>query len=182
MFGRLFIAIILSTLTVAFLKQDTQVKPPVINSPKEVKKTVEAITGVWKGVMTANLPGAQTGSIDWTMDCKPVALNSGALCTNGGKADFGELAESCLLAFDPEGKAVHYMCVTSMGEVHDHRGKWVDSSTIDFEPLQAGMMGKQVIETLKWHFDDDRTIDKTSEVRLPDGGVMRFQFKGKRAI
>jgi hypothetical protein len=115
------------------------------------------------------------------MDCKPVALNAGVLCTNGGKAAFGEMAESCLLAFDPEGKAVHYMCVTSMGEVHDHKGKWTDLKTITFEPLQAGMMGQKVTETLEWHFADDETIDKTSEVKWPDGTVMQFHFKGKRA-
>ena len=44
------------------------------------------------------------------------------------------------------------------------------------------MMGQQVTETLKWHFDDDGTIDKTSEVRLQDGGVMHFRFRGKRSI
>ena len=181
MFVRLIITILLVVLPATFDKQSTQVKPPIINSQPEIRRTVDAITGVWKGQMTANIPGTPPGSIDWTMDCKPVALNAGALCTNSGKASFGEMAESCLLAFDPEGKAVHYMCVTSMGEVHDHKGKWTDLKTIDFEPLQAGMMGKQVTETLKWQFDDNQTIDKTSEVRLPDGTVMQFHFRGRRA-
>ena len=181
MFTRLFISITTTILSVAALStQSTQVKPPIVSSQPEVKKTVEAITGVWKGQMTANVPGEAPGNIGWTMDCKPVALNSGALCTNGGSAPFGELAESCLLAFDPETKTVHYMCVTSMGEVHDHKGRWTDPKTIDFEPLKAGMMGQQVIETLKWHFDDDHTINKTSEVKLADGKMMRFHFKGKR--
>jgi len=70
--------------------------------------------------------------------------------------------------------------VTSMGEVHDHKGRWTDTKTIEFEPLQAGMMGKQVIETLKWHFNEDGTLHKTSEVRLADGSMMQFDFKGKR--
>jgi hypothetical protein len=181
MLVQLFIALILTFLPATFKKQNTQVKPPAGSPSPEIKRTVEAITGVWKGEMTANIPGAPPGSLSWTMDCKPVALNAGALCTNGGKAPFGEMAESCLLAFDPEGKAVHYMCVTSMGEVHDHKGKWTDLKTINFEPLQAGMMGQQVTETLKWQFDNSGTIDKTSEVRLPDGKVMQFRFKGKRA-
>jgi hypothetical protein len=29
-------------------------------------------------------------------------------------------------------------------------------------------------------FDDDQTLDKTSEVRLSDGRMMRFHFTGKR--
>src|SRR5262245_34980525 len=168
-------------LTTVFMKETAQVKVPAVSRPPEIQRTVEAITGVWKGEMTANIPGAAPASFSWIMDCKPVALKAGALCSNGGTASIGEMAESCLLAFDPEGKAVHYMCVTSMGEVHDHKGKWSDSKTIDFEPLQAGMMGQQVTETLKWHFDDTGTIDKTSEVRLPNGAVMHFRFKGKRS-
>ena len=180
MFIRLLTAFILIVPAVPLMKQGKQVKSPGLSSPSEIKRTVEAISGIWKGHMTANMPDAPPGSIDWTMDCRPVALNAGALCTNSGKAPFGELAESCLLAFDPEGKAVHYMCVTSMGEVHDHKGRWTDPKTIDFEPLKAGMMGQQVTETLKWHFDDDQTLDKTSEVRLSDGRMMRFHFTGKR--
>jgi hypothetical protein len=180
MFVRLLTAFILIVPAVSLTKQGKQVKSPGSSSPSEIKRTVEAISGIWKGQMTANMPDAPPGSIDWTMDCKPIALNAGALCTNSGKAPFGELAESCLFAFDPEGKAVHYMCVTSMGEVHDHKGRWTDPKTIDFEPLQAGMMGQQVTETLKWHFDDDRTLNKTSEVRLSDGKLMRFHFIGKR--
>lgn len=179
MLTKLLIAIFFTIVAVSE-EQSTQVKPPTASSPPEVKKTVAAIGGTWKGQLTAKVPGAPPANISWTMDCRPVALNAGALCTNGGSASFGEMAESCLLAFDPQGKAVHYMCVTSMGEVHDHKGRWTDPKTIDFEPLRAGMMGQEVTETLKWRFDDDRTIDKISEVTLPDGSVMHFQFKGVR--
>jgi len=72
------------------------------------------------------------------------------------------------------------MCVTSMGEVHDHKGKWIDAKTIKFEPLQAGMMGKPITETLEWRFPDPRTIVKTSEVKLADGNSMYFEFNGTR--
>jgi len=180
MFIRVLVSIMITILSARILKSQTPQVKPTVSSASEVIRTVEAIAGVWKGQMNANVPGSPPGSIDWTMDCKRVALNSGALCTNGGTAPFGELAESCLLAFDPESKAVHYMCVTSMGEVHDHKGRWTDTKTIEFEPLQAGMMGKQVIETLKWHFNEDGTLHKTSEVRLADGSMMQFDFKGKR--
>ena len=177
----LLTAIALTILPGIFVERNQQVKPPTNTVSPEVKRTVEAITGTWKGEMMADVPGTPPGSISWTMDCKPIALNSGALCTNGGVAPFGELAESCLFALDPQGKAVHYMCVTSMGEVHDHKGRWTDPKTIEFEPLQAGMMGQQVIETLKWRFEDDRTLYKTSEVKLSDGNVMQFSFRGKRS-
>lgn len=41
-------------------------------------------------------------------------------------------------------------------------------------------MGKQVIETLKWHFNDDGMLDKTSEVKLGEGSKMQVAFNGKR--
>ena len=130
--------------------------------------------------MIAKVAAYPAETFDWKMDCKVVARGAGALCTNTGKASIGEMAESCLLAYDPEGKAVHYMCVTSMGEVHDHKGKWIDSKTIEFEPLRAGMMGQLVTETNRWYFPDAGTIDKTSEVKLADGSSMNFEFKGTR--
>lgn len=161
-------------------KQDGRQKPPATPYPPEVKKTVDAITGSWSGQMTAHVPGAPVESFTWKMNCKGIALGSGALCTNTGKASIGLMAESCLLAYDPEGKAVHYMCVTSMGEVHDHKGKWTDGQTIEFEPLRAGMMGQLVTETNRWYFPDANTIDKTSAVTLADGSSLNFEFKGKR--
>ena len=127
-------------------KRDGQVKPPQAKSPSEIKKTVDAIAGSWTGQMTARVPGAPAESFKWTMNCKSIALGAGASCTNSGKASIGSMSESCLLAYDPEGKSVHYMCVTSMGEVHDHKGRWRDQKTIEFEPLHAGMMGQPITE------------------------------------
>ena len=148
--------------------------------PPELKRTVDAIAGKWAGPMTARIPGAAPETFHWTMDCKSVSQGAGAACTNEGKASIGLLSESCLLAYDPDGKAVHYMCVTSMGEVHDHRGQWRDGRTLEFEPLRSGMMGKQVIETMKWSFPDPNTLSKTSTVTMPDGSSMSFEFTGKR--
>ena len=146
----------------------------------EISQTVQAIEGTWLGTMTASVPGFPVNTFAWTMDCKAVAQRAGALCTNTGKASIGLMSESCLLAFDPDGQAVHYMCVTSMGEVHDHKGHWNGNQAIQFEPLRAGMLGQAVTETLWWHFPDARTIEKISEVKLADGSLMRFEFRGRR--
>ena len=157
-----------------------QVAPPKPKPNFDVIRVVNMMQGAWTGKMTAKVPGFPDETFDWKMNCQVVAQGAGLSCTNSGKASIGSMAESCLLAFDPEGKAVHYMCVTSMGEVHDHKGKWSDLATIDFEPLRAGFNGQPITETLKWHFSDDNTLDKTSEVRLADGSMMRFEFNGKR--
>lgn len=145
--------------------QDDRTKPQQSNIPPEVSRTVEVMQGTWMGSMVANVPGFPAETFNWTMDCRVVARGAGVLCTNTGKASIGAMAESCLLAYDPEGKAVHYMCATSMGEVHDHKGKWKDEKTVEFEPLRAGMMGSADYRNPRVYFPDANTIDKTSEVK-----------------
>jgi hypothetical protein len=177
---RFFIIVLMLAVPAFAQKPAVRNQPAQPPWPPEVNQTVETMNGTWLGEMTATVPGFPAESFAWTMNCQLVAKGAGLLCTNTGKASIGSMAESCLLAFDPEGKAVHYMCVTSMGEVHDHKGKWTDPRTIVFEPLRAGLMGKPITETLKWHFPDERTIIKTSEISLADGTSMRFDFKGNR--
>jgi hypothetical protein len=111
MFSKLFITLILVVVPVLGQKPADKASPPPSKMLPEVTKTVDAIQGRWAGVMTAKLPGYPAETFDWRMNCKMVARGAGAACTNTGKASIGEMAESCLLAHDPEGKAVHYMCV-----------------------------------------------------------------------
>ena len=178
--SKIICTMILAILSISarIQQKSSQAGPPP--TPPEVKQTVDALAGTWAGQMTATVPGYPPEVFSWTMECKTVALGAGVACTNGGTASIGQMSESCLFAFDPDGKAVHYMCVTSMGEVHDHKGHWKEGRVIEFEPLRAGMMGGQVTETLKWQFKDVNNLDKFSTVTMPDGSAMVFEFKGKR--
>src|SRR5262245_40291270 len=117
---RVAISFMIAMFTLPALGQKQGV--PARSEAPEIARTVQAIQGTWLGKMTAHIPGFPIETFDWTMDCRIAALGAGASCTNTGKASIGSMAESCLLAFDPEGRNVHYMCVTSMGEVHDHKG------------------------------------------------------------
>ena len=177
---KLFLAATLIVVGGLVRHDNAQVQPPQASANREVTRIVELMQGTWTGQMTATVPGFPTESFLWKMNCQAVAQGAGVSCTNTGKASIGSMAESCLLAFDPDGQAVHYMCVTSMGEVHDHKGKWANLKTLEFEPLRAGMMGQPITETLRWYFPDADTIDKISEVKLADGRVMKFEYKGRR--
>ena len=157
-----------------------QVAPTRQVPSPEVKRTVDAVVGRWSGSMTATIPGAPPETFGWSIDCHPTALHAGASCTMEGHPSIGELAQACLVAYDPEGKAVHYMCVTSMGEVHDHRGSWTDGTTVAFEPLVGGLQGRSMTEEITWSFPDPRRMTTRSVVTLPDGSAMRFDFEGRR--
>lgn len=152
--------------------------PPSVAA--EVRRTVAALVGSWSGRMTATVPDAAPETFPWTMDCKEIALGQGVACTMGGTASIGPLAQTCLVAFDPVGRSVHYMCVTSMGEVHDHDGRWADEQTIEFEPLAGTFMDEPTIEAIHWKFPDPQTIETRTVITLADGDFLRFDFKGRR--
>jgi len=145
-----------------------------------VAKTAAALAGSWRGEMTAMVPNQKPESFPWRVDCTVIALGSGALCHMSGHASIGPIEQTCLLAYDPGGQAVHYMCVTSMGEVHDHKGQWRDDQEIDFEPLKTSMTGQSITETVRINLPGPKSLKTSSEVTMPDGSTMKFEFVGTR--
>jgi hypothetical protein len=158
------------------LAQPTQPSPPA-----EVRKTAEALVGEWTGEMTAVVPGAPPETFQWPMSCRAVALGRGSSCTMEGKASIGALAQSCLLAYAADARVVHLMCVTSMGEVHDHKGRWTDEKTIEFEPLQGEFIGQAMTETIRWRFPEASSFESESAIAMADGTKMRFTYTARRA-
>jgi hypothetical protein len=155
--------------------------PPPSEAAAEVRRIVDVLAGSWSGAMTAAIPDAPPESFGWTMECEEIALGNGVACKMGGKPSIGHLAQACLVAFDPVGKAVHYMCVTSMGEVHDHDGQWTDERTIEFAPIAGSFLAEPAIETIRFRFPAPGAIEMRTILTLPDGATMRFEFKGRRS-
>lgn len=152
-------------------------QPP---SARQVKQTVDAVSGHWTGQVTATLPGLKPESFPWEMTCNPAALGSGAACSMEGLASIGAVEEACLFAYDPDGRAVHFMCVTSMGEVHDHKGQWTSDREMRFDPYPTSWDGKPATEDVKVSFPDARHIQTSSVITKQDGNKMRFEFHGAR--
>lgn len=148
--------------------------------PPQVRQTVEAVSGQWVGSMTATLPGSRPEAFPWEMICHPAALGSGASCSMKGLASIGTIEEACLLAYDPEGKAVHFMCVTSMGEVHDHKGQWRSDHAIVFEPYKTSWQGQLVSEEVTFNFPGADHIRTSSVITTEKGSRMKFEFFGTR--
>ena len=149
-------------------------------SPPQVKKTVDAVSSRWTGQMTAALPGLKPESFPWEMTCNPTALGAGAACFMKGTASIGAIEEACLFAYDPDGKSVHFMCVTSMGEVHDHKGQWISNHEIRFDPYPTSWDGKPATEDVSIRFPDSQRIQTSSVITKHDGSKMTFEFLGAR--
>ena len=118
-------------------------------------------------------PVASTGP--WIVSPWP---DAGASCSNSGRASIGVMAEHAFWLTILKEKPF-ITCAPLRWVRFTITGKWIDATTIDFEPLAAGMMGQPITEN-SGYFPDATTIEKTSEVKLGDGSVMRFEFKGKR--
>jgi hypothetical protein len=148
--------------------------------PPEVKKTIEAVSGQWVGEMSASFPGLKAEKFPWEMTCAPVALGSGASCAIKGQPAFGPIEESCLLAFDPEGMKVHFMCVTSMREVHDHRGDWTSEREIRFEAYPTTWDRQPATEDVMFEFRGFDHIRTRSIITARAGARLAFEFNGVR--
>jgi hypothetical protein len=157
------------------------VQPPQPSPPPEVRKTVEAMAGEWTGEMTADISGSPPETFPWPMSCRSVALGMGAACTMEGKASIGPLAQTCLVAYAADTRALHLMCVTSMGEVHDHAGRWTDEKTVEFETLRGELLGQAMTETIRWRFPDATRFESESVVAMANGPTMRFRYTARRA-
>ncbi len=167
-------------LTLALANAQTQPPPAPPAPPPQIKQTIDAVSGHWAGQMTTSLPNMKPESFPWEMTCKAVALSSGASCSMIGTASIGLIEEACLLAYDPEGKAVHFMCVTSMAEVHDHKGQWISEREIKFEPYPTSWAGGPATEDVDVAFPDPRHIRTSSMITTAKGERMTFEFSGTR--
>jgi hypothetical protein len=172
-------AFVMTIFAITCLAQAPQ--PPSQPSPSpQVKQTVDAVSGHWAGQMTASLPGLKPESFPWEMTCNPAALGAGAACSMKGMASIGAIEEACLFAYDPDGKAVHFMCITSMAEVHDHKGQWISEHEIRFDPYPTSWEGKPATEDVNIRFPDPTHIQTSSVITKQDGSKMTFEFHGIR--
>ena len=103
--------IVMSAVTCVAQTHQTPNQP---GPPPQVKQTVESRHWILGGLYDHVLARDKTGAIPLGMTCRVVALGSGAACSMKGTASIGPIEEACVLAYDPEGKAVHFMCVTSI--------------------------------------------------------------------
>jgi len=150
-------------------KGEAAAKPPALHEMPDVKKVVDAFAGKWAMDAELTMPGAKPEKTKVTMECKKIAMGAGVSCAMEGKSSMGPMAQTCMIAHDPEGSGVHLMCVTSMGEVHDHKGKWKDDKTLEFEPYKGTMMGKPATETVTMAMADAKTMTMTSTTTTAEG-------------
>jgi hypothetical protein len=134
-----------------------------------------------------------------TFNCKEVAGKTAVSCESKQKTPMGPYEGLFVVSFDPFSKAVHFISVTSMNEVHDHVCKW-SGYDLNCTPLKGGSgpAGDELTEDLKMKFEPAATckpkegadpivscppkmVTFTSVSKMTKGGAtLTFEGKGKK--
>jgi hypothetical protein len=152
--------------------------------PADVKTTVDMFKGNWSFDSTINATGVpgmdKPVKFKMAFPCKTVADGNAVECTASAKTAMGPFDGTFLVAYDPYSKAVHFISVTNMFEVHDHVCQW-KGGDLSCTPLKAGMGagGDEITEDITMHFDKN-TCDFTSVSHMKGGATMTFAGKGKK--
>jgi hypothetical protein len=148
------------------------------NHALSARAMISSMVGEWSGVMSAQVPPNRE-DIPWRVSCIPIARDAGVLCQSGGTASIGPIEQSCLLAVAPGDEEAHLMCVSSMGEVHDHHGRY-EGGRIQFVPLRARISGKMAEEIVEYQVAPDGMMRTLSIVREKGHPTMRFTLRATR--
>jgi Protein of unknown function (DUF1579) len=138
--------------------------------PSEVKKTVDALVGHWTlHGSDAEAGGKKPLKITAEVDCRVAALGAAIACDlKGNVSGSGPIEAATIVGYDPEERIVHWMEISSTGEYHDHRGKWI-GQTITFEPLVYVCSGKKCTETFTLSFPSANTFILKSVTETAEG-------------
>ena len=173
------------------------IKPPVPpakpKAPPETAETVSMFKGNWNFDATLSatgVPGMEKpfkGKM--SMTCKAIVGGNAAACdAKMLKTPMGPWEGHFVIAWDPFSKAVHFMAVTNMFEVHDHVcGQWdhgmAGKSGLMCTPLKGGSgpTGDEITEDVMFSFHKDgKELNFTSTSKMKGGATFTFEGAGKK--
>jgi hypothetical protein len=150
----------------------------------EVKKTVDAFAGATTFDCQLTLPGMdKPAKFKMTFNCKKTALGRAVECAaSAPKTSMGPWQGHFMVAYDEGGKAVHFMAVTSEGEVHDHVCQWKDGETMICDPLRYMLPGGgPATEDVTMAWSGKKVVTFASTASMSDGSKVLFSGRGTRA-
>lgn len=146
----------------------------------EQKKLVAAFN--FNGALdtTVTTPDGKTDTFPLRMTCKKSAAGLAVACDLKGKSKLlGAWEGSSLTGYDMGRKEIHFMSMSSDGDVHDHACQWQGDDRITCTPLQqAGTDGKPMTEDLSFPVASGKVTG--FEVKVAgEGGTTTFQARKK---
>ena len=144
----------------------------------EVARTSEAFNGRFTVDGTLAMGTAPASKVKVTVACRKVARGRASSCTLAAKTPMGPMEGAMLVGYNALDKAVHFMSMTSDGEVHDHVCRW-QGNALGCDRLKGNMGALAVTEDLSFRFEGS-TMSFQSLTILPDGTRMAFAGTGRK--
>jgi hypothetical protein len=181
---KLVIAVAIFSTSLAALAQapakDKAAPPSAAVTPKmtpEGKKFIEAFHGNWTMKDATFSMGGQEMKGKFTMNCDKAAGGWATVCK--GKQSFGkDMKADALYTFswDIVTGEGHMHEVESMGNVHDHAGKWMDEKTISLGHTGKNMEGKEETDTVTFTMVSAKEIVFKADGK--SGATTNWTFSG----
>ncbi len=143
--------------------------------PKE-RRALQRWVGRWAVDYTLKLADGTEHPGTMAVEAAPMAKGQGVLMEAVGEvAALGPWEAHALWGFDAEGQEVHWFAVSSMGEVHDHAGRWTDEDTFELE-WRGVEEGQEAVErtTFRWASRDEVAMETVVNV----GGTLGHTISG----
>jgi hypothetical protein len=144
----------------------------------EVARTSDAFQGRFQVDGTLAVGSAAPAKVRFAITCRRTALGRAAACSMAAKTPLGPMEGSMLVGYNELDKAVHFMSMTSDGEVHDHVCRW-KGSTLACDPLKGNLGAMSVTEDLSFQFDGKKMTFE-SRSTLQDGTRIVFTGTGRK--
>ena len=152
--------------------------PPALTMTPEGKKFLEMVVGNWTfkdGVMKM---GDQEMKGTFTLKCVKAVMGWAAECK--GVQDMGKAMPKVeglyVMAWDVVTNEGHILEVESMGNVHDHVGKWTDDKTLSLVRTGKNLEGKDESDTVTMTFNSAKEMVFKAEGK--SGATTNWTFMG----
>ena len=130
--------------------------------------------GQWRGTGSLQM-GENTAPVTSTFSCEVAKGGVAVACTHEAQIEgVGPLVENALLGLDPTDGQLHWYNINTMGETHDHVGRWSSDHSIDWS-FEGTAEGHPMVESITMDLGPD-TMTFRSETKV--GGQTAALFEG----
>jgi hypothetical protein len=146
--------------------------------PAEAQRLASRLVGQWKGHGTMTMDGKPM-PVDFDISCTTSASAWAVTCQARGLDPAGKLHEEThLWGYNAETSKLHFFCVTSDGEVHDHVGGFTDKGiAVEYT---GTLEGKPMVEAISFEPTDGSTVHFHNDMTVGGAPFLGLDLTFKR--
>lgn len=111
----------------------------------------DVLLGEWAGTGSLTV-GSKTMAVTSKFRCNVARGGVAVLCVHDATIEgMGAMVENALIGIDPASQELHWYNINTMGETHDHRGRWTSDTRIEWS-YKGEKDGKPLVEAISMDF------------------------------